>query len=335
MAVGARLSAWGIGQQGPDGDELTIDAAVLGPAQPDRVVVVSSGTHGVEGFLGSAVQAAVLEDRIPNHALPNGVGLVLLHALNPYGFAWLRRVDADNIDVNRNFLLPGDPYRGAPDGYAELDALLNPKAPPSTFEPFLAKALWAIARRGMPALRNAVAGGQYDYPKGLFFGGHGASATRRLLELYLPPLIGGARRVHHIDFHSGLGARGTWKLLVDHEVGSPGAESLAQIYGEGVEAWDSSGVSYAIRGGLGTWAKHTFGGHYDVLAVEFGTVHVLQVIRALRTENQAYHWGSPEHPWTERAKQMLREAFAPSDRRWRDQVVRAGLGVVEQAIQAP
>ena len=56
---------------------------------------------------------------------------VLLHALNPYGFAWLRRVNEHNVDLNRNFLLPGEAYRGSPAGYAALDPLLNPKSPPA------------------------------------------------------------------------------------------------------------------------------------------------------------------------------------------------------------
>jgi hypothetical protein len=28
---------------------------------------------------------------------------MLIHALNPFGFAWLRRVNEANVDLNRNF----------------------------------------------------------------------------------------------------------------------------------------------------------------------------------------------------------------------------------------
>ena len=51
---------------------------------------------------------------------------VLLHALNPFGFAWRRRVNEDNVDLNRNFLLDDEGYVGCPDGYAHLDPLLLP-----------------------------------------------------------------------------------------------------------------------------------------------------------------------------------------------------------------
>lgn len=335
LALGAQLTSHGIDQTGPDGEELTIDMAVLGEPGFDRAVVVSSGIHGIEGFVGSAIQAAILEDRLPSARPPGRIGVVMLHALNPYGFAFLRRVNEDNVDLNRNFLLPGEAYSGAPDGYAALDGMLNPTTPPTTLEPFLLKAVLQIARHGLPALKNAVAGGQYDFPKGVFFGGHGPSRTQTLLGEIMPPVVGKLNRVYHIDFHSGLGKPATYKLLVDHEGGSPGAEALIARFGDDVQPWEKSGVSYAIRGGLGTWCKHKFGGdRYDVLAAEFGTVSILKVISGTRTENRAHHWGGPDHPWTARAKEEFRDIFAPRDRDWRDRVVASGVRIFDQAVAA-
>ena len=77
-------------------------------------------------------------------------------------------VDENNVDLNRNFLLAGEPFEGCPPGYAELNDLLNPQRPPMNRELFKLKALWMIAKLGMPALRQSVAGGQYDFPQGLF-----------------------------------------------------------------------------------------------------------------------------------------------------------------------
>jgi hypothetical protein len=191
-----------------------------------------------------------------------------------------------------------------------------------------------ILRHGMPTLKNAVAGGQYDFPKGLFFGGSGPSATQQLMAERLPGLIGSCKRVVHVDFHTGLGKRGTYKLFVDHTNGSDGAVRLGRVFGpENVESWDPGGVSYAIRGGLGVWCKSAFEGiDYDVLAAEFGTVHVLKVISALHMENRATQWGDPDHPRCVAAHQTLRDTFAPADEAWRDLVVGRGLDVVGQAL---
>jgi hypothetical protein len=334
----AHAAAWtverhGIGLAGPDGDELTIDVARRGPERPERVVIVSSGLHGVEGFFGSAVQCALLEEGL---TLPERTAVVLVHALNPYGFAFLRRFNEGNVDLNRNFLLDGERFSGAPARYASLDPLLNPKTPPR-FDGFLPRALWAIGRYGMGALKDAVAGGQYDFPQGLFYGGSEPARSQVVLRDHLGRWIGpAARRVLHVDLHTGLGANGTYKLLVDHRVGAPGAEALARVFGPAVQPWSNTGVSYAIRGGLGSWCKARFPRvDYDVLVAEFGTVPVLQVVGALRAENRAHHWGNPEDPTTRKAKERLRDVFAPPEEAWRTAVVEQGVTIVAQALAAP
>ncbi len=73
-------------------------------------LVVSSGVHGVEGFFGSAVQLAFLEKLPPDWRPPEGAAVVLIHALNPFGFAWQRRFNEENVDLNRNFLLAEQTY---------------------------------------------------------------------------------------------------------------------------------------------------------------------------------------------------------------------------------
>ena len=62
-----------------------------------------SGTHGVEGFCGSGAQIDWLR-RGEAASLPVDVAALMVHAVNPYGFAWLRRVTEENIDLNRNWI---------------------------------------------------------------------------------------------------------------------------------------------------------------------------------------------------------------------------------------
>jgi hypothetical protein len=315
---------------------LAIDVARIGPERPEKVVVISSGLHGVEGFFGSAVQAALLEEEFTGWQPPKGVAVVLAHALNPFGFAHLRRVNENNVDLNRNFLLDGESFTGSPARYAALDPLLNPRSPPPAFELFLPRAAWNIARYGLPALKDAVAGGQYDVPKGLFYGGDAPQKTQEILRDNLGRWLGtAAHRVFHVDLHTGLGARGTYKLLVDQATGSPAAEALIRHFGPEVQPWAPSGVSYAIRGGLGTWCKAHFPKiEYDVLVAEFGTVAILGIIGALRAENRAHHWGAPGDPSVEAARRALKDAFAPPDVAWRSEVVAKGVAIAHRALVA-
>ena len=110
--------------------------------------------------------------------------------------------------------MPGERYEGSHADYARLDALLNPRRPPSRWEPFTLKSLWTIARHGMSTLRQAVAGGQYEFPRGLFFGGAAPSRTHEILRENLGRWLQGSRSVVHLDFHTGLGPKAGRKLLI-------------------------------------------------------------------------------------------------------------------------
>jgi murein tripeptide amidase MpaA len=104
-------------------DDLSIDIT-KSPYSSDRpTIIISSGLHGGEGFFGSAVQLALLE----SGNLTTNINWVFLHALNPYGFANLRRCNENNVDLNRNFLLPGEKYQGSSPIYGKISPILNPE----------------------------------------------------------------------------------------------------------------------------------------------------------------------------------------------------------------
>jgi len=335
-ARGFRLEGHPIAATGPNGEELTIDVARAGDAQAGAVVVVSSGLHGVEGTFGAAVQLALLQDENVVGELPRSVALVLIHALNPFGFAWIRRANEENVDLNRNFLLPGERYSGSPARYAALDALLNPKHPPRRLDLFRPRAALAILRHGMPQLKQAVAGGQYDFPRGLFFGGAGPSPTYRILGEHLPRWVGDAARILHVDFHTGLGRWATYRLLVDVGLAQPHFEWSRAHFGSRVVHCDPArSIAYQARGDLAAWCRATFPDRsYELLCAEFGTYPPLRVLAALRAENQSHFWTRPDQPITHRAKRQLLEAFVPSSALWRACAVTQGLEIIGRGVRA-
>lgn len=333
---GFQLEQHSIGKKGPNGEDLTIDVARLGKENPSRVVVVSSGLHGVEAFFGSAVQLALLDGLLRNWSPAPSTAIVLLHALNPFGFAWLRRFNEENVDLNRNFFLEKEKYSGSPKKYAELNDWLNPKGVPPPVSLFYPEALWHIFRNGLLAMTEAIVGGQYDFPAGLFYGGRGPSVTIQILDEHLPQWIGKAKDVLHIDLHTGLGRSGTYKLLVDQASGSEYWKLFESQFPakEILKLGKGTGVAFQINGSFPSWCRLRFPNcNYDLVTYEAGTYNPIKLLTALRAENRAHHFGDPSASWVKQTKQRLVEAFAPADPDWRNIVVKHGVKVAEKAIE--
>jgi hypothetical protein len=265
---------------------------------------------------------------------------LFLHALNPFGFAWRRRWNEHNVDLNRNFLLPDEPFEGSPPLYGRLDSLVNPRSPPSRWEPFLLKAVAAMLRYGASNLAQSLPVGQYDYPRGLFFGGSEPEETSRILAAHMPGWLGAAREVLHIDLHTGLGKSGTYQLLVDAPPESLRVRSLCRQFGAEhvsanrlAEGAGKSGVIYASRGTWEKWCLATFADRsYNFATAEFGTYSGPRVIAALRAENRAYHFAERNDLAYEWTRAAVVEAFAPCSVAWRERVVKQGIEIIDRAL---
>lgn len=335
--LGWSTMAYKLGGTYEDIADLTIDVSMSDSDEKRKylpLLVVSSGLHGIEGIFGSAVQLSVL-DRWRERGVPAGVRCVMIHALNPYGFVSSRRVDAGNVDPNRNFLSPGEVFGGSPRAYGYLDDLVNRRAPPSKSDLFYVRAALLLMRYGKAELKDAIVGGQYEYDKGLFFGGKSLSPATEIIQDHMKSWIGESSFVVHLDYHTGLGRWGAYKLLVDDTLLPSQRAWLAQTVGaDFVEVNNKLGSAYRSRGGFGRWcAAQHFASDYLFAYAEFGTYSNLRVLAGLRAENQAHHWGGPTDESTTRAKARLRELFCPASHRWRSMALHNGVGLIDRLVQ--
>ena len=327
QAAGAVHHELALEATGPAGQDLTIDIAWLGRADARRVLLHTSGLHGVEAFAGSAIQLALLE---APPELPADCGLVVAHVLNPYGMAWLRRANENNVDLNRNFLYDEQPWSGAPAIYGHIDHVLNPATPPRR-DLFYLQALWQTVRHGFRPLKQAVARGQYEYPRGLFFGGRSLEQGPRRYLAWLEQNLARAQYVFAVDVHTGLGQWAHDTLLLEAGAGATPIEPLgAALAHEIIDVHANPGVAYEVRGGMGAMLPRILrGARVDFVLQELGTYPPLAVFHALREENRWHHYGGGglDHP----VKQRLVERLCPSAPAWRRRALTLGLGVARAA----
>ncbi len=239
--------------------------------------------------------------------------------------AWLRRFNENGVDLNRNFLSEDERYTGSPEGYPRLDSLLNPTSQPSR-DLFPLRVAWLIWRHGLAAMKEAIVSGQYEYPKGLFFGGKRLEQGAQLYLEWVRKHLSTTERVLAVDIHTGLGKSGEDTLLVDANLYA----RARRLFGRRVAPFDADrSVAYEVRGGLHMRVPDLLP-NVDFVGQEFGTYGPVHVLHALREENRWHHYGggSIDHP----VKIGLKEAFCRDEESWRRKVLTRGCELFEQAV---
>ncbi len=319
--AGAELASHRHPGFGPDGETLSTDVAWLGPRDAERVLVSISGTHGAEGFCGSGVQLGWFESGLAGE-LPDGVAYMAIHAINPHGFAWLRRVTEDNVDLNRNFAdfsAPLPPNAG----YEELaEALCPPTWDDATITATRDVLVAYVEAHGRAALQAAVSGGQYSHPDGIFFGGQTPTWSHKTLKTLFSEDLAAARQIAVIDYHTGLGPRGHGERICAADPQSPGLARVEAWYGDD-HTCPALGTSSSteIRGhnviGMEAAAPQA---EVTAIALEYGTLPTEEVKLALRADNWLHLYGAVNSAKGRAIKAQIREAFYQDADDWKQMV---------------
>lgn len=315
-AAAGRIESVLHSEVGREGEELAMDIVEFGPADATNAVLLVSGTHGVEGFCGSALQSQLLESFV--HGGWRGAErLVVVHALNPHGFSWIRRVNEDNIDLNRNFIDWSAPVP-INAGYDEIVELLVPPVWTAEEQERTTGALLERAMSlGMDQLQSDVSGGQYAHSTGVFYGGARPAWSNRVLQENVMPRLRSAERVRVIDLHTGLGQNGVGELITSYR---PESESFARAnaaYGTVTSMYDGSSTSALLTGdwlhSLDMWLPEA-----EVIgcALEYGTVDPITVLQALRADAWLHAHGDPTAPAAADVRAQVRAAFIDDGPSW-------------------
>jgi Protein of unknown function (DUF2817) len=319
----------------PGGLTLTTDTVRLGARDAERLLILMSGTHGVEGFCGSGLQVGLLSNGIAGEC-PKGVALLMIHVINPGGFAHTRRVTEGNVDLNRNFVDHTKPYPANP-AYEELREAICPR---QWNQRALAAANAILdayaARHGVMELQTAISSGQFTDPAGLFYGGRAPTWSNLTLRRILAREGSAARHAAFVDLHTGLGPHGVGEIINNHMTGHPGFARAMDWYGPETTSTEYGNSASAPIIGDTTIAFDETLRRADVtgITLEFGTEPVNEIREALRADNWLYVHGKPDSAKGRAIRARLRRAFYPDTDTWRDLVWARTVEVTRTALRA-
>ncbi len=319
--------------KGAKGEELATDAVLLGAAEAPSLLIVTSATHGVEGFCGSGCQRAMLDDDDLRRRLDaGGVAVLLIHAVNPHGFSHLSRVNEDNVDLNRNFRAYPLGTESNP-AYAEVHPLLLPREWPPT-DANRAALHACMGKMGAGPFQAAVSSGQQTFKDGLFYCGSQATWSNRTTRALVRKYGAKRKRIAWIDIHTGLGPYGHGEKIF---AGANDPAELARAracWGIDVMSYyDGQSASAEVQGSM---VKSVYAECPDAevtaMGLEYGTVPFEAVLHALRGD----HWLAlhPDAAADKRAaiKRAVRDAFYIENDDWKGRVLGQSRTAVLQAI---
>ncbi len=311
------------GYKGPSGEDLAVDVAAVGPKDAALVILMTSGIHGVELPFGSRLQRDWLKEAAHLCHGKANVRFVFAHALNPFGAAYGLRGDQQNIDLNRNFVR----FPATPETASSYRALAKAFAPNDLSFLSLSRSWVAMAgfvlANGQGKFKQALAGGQYTYPDGLYYGGKDYSWTHgvwnNILEREIPER---ANALWHIDLHTGEGAFGDCKVLVNAPAGSEIYERARKIAPPLFVTSTASALAQ-LSGDIADetlrFAAKRPGMTATPMALEFGTSNflMLDVLRAMILRNTLYVRHGDAHPRAGKIIQNMHALFYPPSDKWR------------------
>lgn len=309
-------------------DDLTIDFCYI-PAKDStlKLMVINSGIHGIEGFVGSAVQQMLMNELLKPEMFSD-VGILFVHGMNAWGFKNERRVSENNVDLNRNFSIDESLFETPNNGYVALYDMLAPKGKlnmgslENRF--FMLTAINQIVRKGMPALLQAFAQGQYQFSESIYFGGNGFEQQVAILTSVLQEKAAGCSTILTIDYHTGFGERGVLHLFPNPVNDSEVKKKMETIF-EGYKIdWGDSDKFYTVSGQFCEFVASVFPNKTSIpMVLEFGTLNTASTVGAIKSahisilENQGFQYGYKSEIDKQKVKAAYYEMFYPPSEKWR------------------
>ena len=319
-----------------ESDNLYIDNIYLpSVSEKKNLIVLTTGVHGMEGYIGSVMLDVFFEEIYPTVDTEN-TGILVVANVNPYGMKYMRRYNENNVDLNRNFILDWNGFDlSSNKDYPEVKEFLQPEGE-------IGNAFWHEAEfylnlakealtKGADKVSDALLTGQYEYPQGVYYGGNGDEiSTAYLKGVFNDCLDGEYENIVHIDIHSGYGPR--YNMVIFNSVYETMTEAeTKEAFGyDYVISYDSESF-YATTGDTTDYfyrlaeSKESEKTLFST-CFEFGTIgdSFMDSILSLKytVDENRQHWYPTENKVaSEIVSENYAELFYPTEKEWREKTV--------------
>ena len=296
-----------------------------------NLLVITTGVHGIEGYIGSAMLDVFFEDIFPGLNREN-TGVLIVANVNPYGMKYMRSSNENNVDLTKNFIMDWDTFDSSSNqGYSNLLSFLQP-------EEKIENAVWheigyhisALAHSilsGTNTILNAALSGQYEYPEGISYGGNSDEAsTTYIKKLFSNCLSGPYKNIIHIDITSGYGSR--YDMSIMHSAENPILEADAKTAFKynNVVAKDSANF-YSTYGNINDYfyllaenndsEKTLYSASFAFGTIGNSNSDSLLKIKYMIDENRQHRFPTDNEVTAQIIHQNYLELFYPTEKDWR------------------
>ncbi|MGL4738962.1 MAG: M14 family metallopeptidase [Cellulosilyticaceae bacterium] len=330
-------------------DDLYIDTIFIPPTQTtDNLILITTGVHGIEGYIGATMLDVFMDQILPTLDTTD-TGVLIVANVNPYGMKYKRRYNEHNVDLNRNFIYDWSTFDLATNtDYPVVSNFLEPQNSIGNmllhemgFYGSLAK---EVITSGVATLSNALLGGQYQFPNGVYYGGtQDEASTRYLKSVFKESLHAGYSNLIHLDLHSGYGPRYAMTIFNSSYEQMTEAETKATFGYDTVIAYDSEDF-YPTTGDTTEYfyrlaAQEQTPTELYSTCFEFGTLgdDFPAMIRSMKytiDENRNHFFPSSFSMTDDILNARYMEMFYPSENTWRQTAISHFLKATEGVLKA-
>ena len=320
-------------QTGPNGEALKLGVCQLGPADAVNRLLVISATHGIEGYAGAGIQTGWLH-QFGGTKLPGETSLVMVHLLNPWGVAWNRRENEDNVDVFRNVLYCDHPSEPDPLFDRADDALDLENWDTRDPDTWQEKTAALVAEHGIERLIAAIRRGQHHRPNSMTWHGNGPTWSKYRLDDVVEQYLQGAKRIAVIDIHTGFGEYGQGMVMSYDPPGSEKYDRVSRWFSGDIftPGSDANIPDHLVHLPFEWIEQKVVGAKVTAEILEFGTFDPAEIGEIFNANHHFHMFGDPlSTEGLEWGKKYRRYCY-PEEDDWNEMVWQRGREVIETTL---